>query len=174
VCGGSSVATSRVAESHELPQAVAAARAEDTDDRALVESLVRGREVTATVLRHDGRVCCLPLVSIEPSSQDAFYTYHAKYESEATRFTCPAALPDATRVEAERLSVALYEALELRGVVRLDFIVPDEDPDAGAPVFLEVNTLPGFTTHSLVPMAAESAGMTRLAVLESLLRDAAP
>ena len=88
--------------------------------------------------------------------------------AEDTAFECPARLAPATQAEIERVALALHEALELRGVPRVDFIVR---PD-GVPVFLEVNTLPGFTGHSLVPLAARTAGIPALDVLEACLHDA--
>ena len=63
----------------------------------------------------------------------------------------------------------MYASLELRGVARMDFIVRS---DNGQAVFLELNTLPGFTAHSLVPLAAETDGLSRLDVLEAILEDA--
>jgi D-alanine-D-alanine ligase len=68
----------------------------------------------------------------------------------------------------ERVSTALHAALELRGVTRFDFILRTD----GAPLFLEFNTLPGFTGHSLVPLAARTAGRSPADVLEACLQDA--
>lgn len=167
VGGGSSVATTIVREGDDLPAAVRRAQAEDPQGRALVEEHVAGVELTCAVLRRDGEVRCLPLVAIEPAG-DAFYDYHAKYEDEATRFTCPAPVPDAVRREVERVSRALYEQLDLRGVARLDFLL---DGRRGLPVFLEVNTLPGMTSHSLVPLAAREAGIDGPELMRLLVAD---
>jgi D-alanine-D-alanine ligase len=167
VRGGSSVGVTRVLAAEELDAAVQRAIAEDERGEALVEALVQGVEVTCGVLRLSGRLRCLPLIAIRPAGE-AFYDYNAKYVAEDTGFECPARLPDAACAEIERVSTALFAALELRGVARVDFIVR---PD-GAPVFLELNTLPGFTGHSLVPLAARSAGLSPLDVLDACLRDA--
>jgi D-alanine-D-alanine ligase len=167
VAGGSSVGVSRVLSADELLPAIAKAAAEDPQHRALVESAVDGTEVTCGVLRWRGDVRPLPLVAIEPAN--GFYDYHAKYVADDTRLTCPADVPDAARREMESAATGLYTALEMRGAVRFDFIVRREDQ---APVFLELNTLPGFTSHSLVPRAAAVAGLSRLDVLEALLADA--
>ena len=166
VSGGSSVGVSRVDNEASLSDAVRSAQAEDPDGRCMVEAAVEGPEVTCGVLRRDGRVVTLPLIEITPAS--GFYDYHAKYESEATRLQCPAPVADAVRLEVERVARELYERLELRGVVRLDFLVRRSD---GQPIFLELNTLPGFTSHSLVPLAARSAGWSALEVLEAVLAD---
>ena len=80
------------------------------------------------------------------------YDYHAKYNSKDTQYICPAEVRRETQAEIELVSRTLYGLLQLDGVVRMDFIVREED---GQPVFLELNTLPGFTSHSLVPMAAQ-------------------
>jgi len=167
VRGGSSVGVTRVRAEAELEPAVRKAQAEDDRGQALVEAAIEGTEVTCGVLRLDGRVTCLPLVAIRPAGE-AFYDYHAKYVAEDTRLECPAAVPPASRAEMERVSTALFAALELRGVTRFDFILR---PD-GAPLFLEFNTLPGFTGHSLVPLAARTAGRSPADVLQACLQDA--
>ncbi len=167
VGGGSSVATSIVRSDDALTDAVHAAQAEDPEGRALVEEFVAGRELTCAVLRQQGRVTCLPLVSIEPRG-DAFYDYHAKYETEATRLTCPAIVDASVRAEIERVSESLFVNLELRGVARLDFIL---DETRNVPVFLEINTLPGMTSHSLVPLAAREAGLADIDLLAALVAD---
>ncbi|HEX5009763.1 MAG TPA: D-alanine--D-alanine ligase [Planctomycetota bacterium] len=167
VRGGSSVGVTRVRREEELEPAVRAAAAEDDRGQALVEAAIEGVEVTCGVLRLDGRITCLPLIAIRPAGE-AFYDYHAKYVAKDTRFECPAAVPPAARAEIERVSTALFAALELRGVVRFDFMLR---PD-GAALFLELNTLPGFTGHSLVPLAARTAGRSPADVLEACLQDA--
>jgi D-alanine-D-alanine ligase len=166
VRGGSSVGVSRVREEAELEPAVRKAQAEDDRGQALVEGAIDGTEITCGVLRLDGRLQCLPLVAIRPAGE-AFYDYHAKYVAEDTRLECPAQVPPAARAEIERVSSALFAALELRGVTRFDFILRRD----GAPLFLEFNTLPGFTGHSLVPLAARTAGRSPLDVLEACLQD---
>jgi len=168
VCGGSSVGVSRVRSEEELGPAVLAACAADPGGRAMVEEWQFGTEVTCGVLRRGGKVITLPLVSIRPAG-DAFYDYHAKYVAEDTQFVCPAIVSDAARLTMERVSRGLYEGLELRGVVRVDFIVRSADD---VPIFFELNTLPGFTSHSLVPRAAGVAGISRFDVLAAVLADA--
>jgi D-alanine-D-alanine ligase len=170
VRGGSSVGVTRVDRSEELTAAVEHAAAEDDRGQAMVEAWMAGTEVTCALLRVRGAIRRLPLVAIHPAG-DRLYDYHAKYIAEDTVLECPARLDTATAREIGRVSEALYAALELRGMVRMDFIVRKE---AGMPVFLELNTLPGFTSHSLVPRAAEAAGMNRRDVLEAVLADAEP
>lgn len=166
VRGGSSVGVTRVDEEHALEAAVRAAQAQDERGEALVEAAVEGIEVACAVLRLDGELRSLPPVAIRPSS--GFYDYRAKYLAEDTRFECPAVLPGDARLQAEAVAHALHAGLELRGVARVDFIVRRADD---APVFIELNTLPGFTGHSLVPLAARAAGLDPLAVLEAALHE---
>jgi D-alanine-D-alanine ligase len=126
-----------------------------------------GTEVTCAVLRVRGAIRRLPVIEIHPAG-DRFYDYHAKYVAEDTMLKCPAQLPAATEHEISQVSEALYASLELRGMVRMDYIVRRE---GDTPVFLELNTLPGFTRHSLVPHAAEVAGLSRRDVLDAVLAD---
>ena len=161
---GSSVGVARVESEDALREAIPLAQAEDNGGRCMVESLITGQEVTCTVLRHGEDLLTFPLVSVHPA--DAFYDYHAKYRSDETQYTCPAEVEAETQVEIETVSRTLYDLLQLNGIVRMDFIVREED---GQAVFLELNTLPGFTPHSLVPMAAHAAGWSSLQVLESVL-----
>lgn len=167
VRGGSSVGVTRVQRADELAGAVERAATEDEAGRALLEGFIDGVEVTCGVLRAAGAVRTLPLIAIRPAG-GGLYDYHAKYVAEDTGFECPARIPKAAVAEIERISAALYAALELRGVARMDFIVRRAD---GAATFLELNTLPGFTSHSLVPRAAAVAGYSRLDVLQAVLGD---
>ena len=167
VRGGSSVGVSIVRTEADLEPAVRRACAEDERGSALVEAFVPGTEATCAVLRVGGEVRTLPVVAIRPEA--GFYDYEAKYLSDRTRFECPAALPEEALAEMRRVSLALHAGLELRGVARVDFLVREGD---GAPVFLELNTLPGFTGHSLVPLAARAAGLDPGEILEAALADA--
>lgn len=166
---GSSVGARRVDDESGLADAVSAAQVADPAGRALVEEFIPGTEVTCGVLRMNGSTRALPLVAIAPA--EGFYDYHAKYVSEATRFTCPADVPAAVREQIQALTLRMFEALELRGVARLDFLVRHDD---STPVFLEANTLPGFTDHSLVPLACRTAGLPALTVVEAILADRSP
>ena len=167
VSGGSSVGVAKVERAEDLPAAIERAAAQDDAGRALVEGWVDGVEVTCGVLRVGGAVRTLPLVAIRPAG-GGLYDYYAKYVAEDTGFECPARMPASSVAAIERSSQALYAALALRGVARMDYIVRRAD---GEPVFLELNTLPGFTSHSLVPRAAGVAGISRLEVLRAVLGD---
>ncbi|MEM9056885.1 MAG: D-alanine--D-alanine ligase [Pseudomonadota bacterium] len=144
---GSSVGMRRADSPAELAAGVAAARAHDSC--VLVERWIAGGEYTAAVLGRE----VLPLVHIEAATD--FYDYEAKYVSEDTRYHCPCDLPAATHEAYARQALTAFDALGASGWGRVDFLVDA----AGKAQFLEVNTVPGMTDHSLVPMAARQAGL---------------
>jgi D-alanine-D-alanine ligase len=145
---GSSVGISIVREAGALrPALLLAGR---YDERVLVEEFIPGRELTVTVL--EGRA--FPVVEIIPIG--GFYDYKRKYTSGASRYEAPAAIPDDTTRALQDLSVRAFTELRCRGVTRVDFRL---NP-AGEASCLEINTVPGLTELSLVPMAARAAGMS--------------
>lgn len=107
-------------------------------------AIVGGRELTVGVLDEQ------PLPPIEIKPKEAFYDYHAKYHSDDTKYTVGPELPVALTQEVQRAAQEMFKAIGARHLCRVDFLL---DSDF-RPWFLEVNTLPGFTSHSLFPMAA--------------------
>jgi len=148
VMQGSSVGVSIVSSRHE---AIAAARKvlEEFGD-CMIEKFVPGREVTVGVL------CGQPLPIIEIRAQTGFYDYHAKYQDLRTEFLFDTIADPAIVRNVEAAGVDCFNALGCRHFARADFI---QSPD-GTPYVLEVNTIPGFTTHSLLPKAAAKAGFS--------------
>jgi D-alanine-D-alanine ligase len=144
---GSSIGLTRVDSADRLPAAWTAAA--DCDSAVFAERWITGGEYTAAVL-HD-RV--LPLIRID--AKDGFYDYEAKYFSEDTRYICPCGLPADRETEFADLALKAFNAVGASGWGRVDFMLDDDD----TPLLLEVNTVPGMTSHSLVPMAAAEAGM---------------
>jgi D-alanine-D-alanine ligase len=118
-------------------------------DRALVERCIRGPELTVGVLHMQG----LPVVEIVP--HQAFYNYDAKYFDDATEYRIDPPLAAGVADEARRLAVASHRALGCRDFSRVDLMLAE---DEGLWV-IEVNTIPGFTTHSLLPKSASGAGI---------------
>ncbi len=116
----------------------------------LVERCIVGAELTVSIL--DG--AALPSIRIE--TPRVFYDYRAKYESDRTEYHCPGTTDRFREEQLATLAVRAFEALGCNGWGRVDFMVPDGDE----PQVLEVNTVPGMTSHSLVPMAAAEAGMS--------------
>ena len=144
---GSSIGMSKVFEASELAAAVELASG--FGGTALAERCVVGDEITVTVLQ--GKT--LPSIRIE--TPRVFYDYRAKYESDSTRYICPASDDDALEMRYADLARRAFHELGCRGWGRVDFM---HDRDAG-PLVLEVNTVPGMTSHSLVPMAAKQVGI---------------
>jgi D-alanine-D-alanine ligase len=119
-------------------------------NNVLLEAFVPGRELTVAVL--GDRV--LPIVEIRPKS--GLYDYESKYTAGRSEYFCPADLPEEKAREVQALALVACRALDTAGVARVDFrLAPD-----GTPHCLEVNTIPGMTQTSLVPMAAKAAGMS--------------
>lgn len=145
---GSSVGMSKVNTLSELPAALEEAFRHDDD--ILVEKWLSGPEYTVAILGDE----VLPSIRIQPAG--TFYDYEAKYLSDDTQYFCPSGLSDEKEQELAGLAMAAYRAVGCSGWGRVDFML-DSD---GAFYLLEVNTSPGMTSHSLVPMAARQRGLT--------------
>jgi D-alanine-D-alanine ligase len=136
-----------VTRDSELQEAVALAR--KYGDWIIIEAGISGNEYFAGVL---GRTT-LPLIRIE--TPRAFYDYEAKYESDETRYFCPCGLSTEQEADLRERSLRAFDVLGASGWGRVDFLLDG----AGKPWFLEVNTTPGMTDHSLVPQAAAALGI---------------
>jgi D-alanine-D-alanine ligase len=144
---GSSVGMSKVFEPPELEAAVLDAF--EYGSEVLVERCIVGRELTVAVLQ--GKA--LPSIRIE--TPRVFYDYRAKYASDRTEYFCPGAASDDEEAELSSLAIAAFTELGCRGWGRVDFMCGQGE----GPSVLEVNTVPGMTSHSLVPMAARASGI---------------
>lgn len=144
---GSTIGISRVERAEDVADACTAGFRHD--DVLLAERWIQGEEYTVAVL--NGRV--LPMIRIEPA--DDFYDYVAKYHSNDTQYHCPCGLPAGKERALGEVALQAFEAVGATGWGRVDLMI---DAD-GEPWFLEVNTVPGMTDHSLVPMAAAAAGI---------------
>lgn len=144
---GSTIGLTKVKDLADLPAAVAAARRHDP--YVIVERFVDGPEYTASMLQGE----MLPLLRIEPATE--LYDYEAKYHSEDTRYLVPCGLDPDTEHKLQAMCLVGAQAAGVSGWGRVDFMLDGEDK----PWLLEVNTVPGMTSHSLVPMAAKAAGL---------------
>jgi len=144
---GSSIGMSIVTDQESLARAIADAL--ELDTTVIAEQYIEGLEITASVLQDK----VLPLIHIE--TPRTFYDYEAKYFSDNTRYHCPAALPESSIDVINQLTLDAFRVLDAYGWGRVDFML-DAHQQAW---ILEVNTVPGMTTHSLVPMAAEALGI---------------
>jgi D-alanine-D-alanine ligase len=145
---GSSVGTARAEDPPALLVAYQDAARYDTD--VLVEGWLAGAEYTGGVLLGNA----LPLIRLEPAQ--GFYDYAAKYLRDDTRYICPCGLDLEAELALRRLVLAAFESVACSGWGRVDLMLDA----AGQPKLLEVNTVPGMTDHSLVPMAARAAGLS--------------
>ncbi|WP_088285031.1 D-alanine--D-alanine ligase [Ideonella sp. A 288] len=159
---GSSIGITKVAGYSDMTEAVALATRYDPD--VLCEEFIDGIEVTCPVLGHGANAQALPVVRIV--APEGNYDYQHKYFTDDTAYLCPSGLPEAEEREIQRVVVAAYRALGCRGWGRADLMIRASDRQ---PFLLEMNTSPGMTGHSLVPMSARAAGLSYEALCLQLL-----
>ena len=145
---GSSVGMTKVKAEAELAGAYAAAQA--VDPVVFAESFVSGDEYTVSILQDKA----LPSIRILPATE--FYDYQAKYFREDTQYFCPSGLSAKDEAELQAAALAAFKVTDCAGWGRVDFM---RDRQSGKFYFIEINTTPGMTSHSLVPMAARQAGI---------------
>jgi len=134
------------------------------DRKVLLERYVPGRDLAVSIVEQDGEPLALPVVEALPEGRD-FYDFEARYEIGRTRFVCPAELPDEAAARIQELAVAAYRALGCAGFARVDLMLRGD----GEPFVLEANSVPGLTETSLLPQAADAAGITFDALVERIL-----
>ncbi len=159
---GSTIGISKVLHVDHGELANAYAEAARHDAMVLVEEFVAGEELTASIV--GGKA--LPLIRIEAPQGN--YDYHSKYFSDETKYFCPAGLPDAKEQEIRASALRAFDLIGCEGWGRLDLILRAD----GSFTWLEVNTSPGMTGHSLVPMAARAAGTAFADLCVEILRGA--
>lgn len=150
--GGSSVGMSKVHNAAALPEALE--KAFNEDDQVLVEEFIKGREFSIGVARLHGQLKVLPATEIITSKE--FFDYEAKYTDGATKEVTPADLPEEKNTQIAEIVTEVYLRLNCRGVVRIDFILEEETNNF---YFIEVNTTPGQSSASLIPLQVRAAGM---------------
>jgi D-alanine-D-alanine ligase len=158
---GSSIGVTKV----KMPGALKAAYEEAArhDPLVIAEKGVMGGEYTVGIIGDEA----MPIIKIEPATE--WYDYEAKYNRDDTKYLCPCDLPAAKEAEIRKSALEAFRILGGRGWGRVDFLM-DED---GKHYFLEVNTAPGMTDHSLVPMAARVSGMDYPTLVRRVLELAA-
>lgn len=162
---GSSIGVSKVKERNTLH--LAYAEAAKHDPLVIAEKGVMGGEYTVGIIGPGDDMIALPTIKIEPATE--FYDYEAKYSRADTRYLCPCGLPEAREAEIRKGALEAFRVIGGRGWGRVDFLLDEE----GNHYFLEVNTSPGMTDHSLVPMAARAAGMDYPTLVRRVLELAA-
>lgn len=146
---GSSFGVTKVKKQNELLPAITEAFKES--DQVLMEEFIEGREISCGVMIAGGKEYIFPITELVCQSE--FFDYKAKYQGFSNEIT-PADLPEAIRKEVNRLTLIAYKRLNCRGVVRIDFIVKGETP-----YMIEINTIPGMSSHSIIPQQAATMGM---------------
>ncbi len=150
---GSSLGLTKVKSVDELP--VAYELAAGLDKKVIAETCIVGDELTCPLVGHGNTAEALPVIKIIPPQ--ANYDFHHKYFSNETQYLCPTGLASEVNERVQALALAAYRALGCRTWGRADVML---DQKTGKPYLLEMNTSPGMTSHSLVPMAAKAAGVS--------------
>ena len=163
---GSSIGITKVAGHSDMQGAVELAVQYDAD--VLCEEFIEGEEVTCPVLGSGENARALPVVKIV--APEGAYDYQNKYFTDAVKYRCPSGLPETEEREIQRLVVQAYRTLGCRGWGRADLMIRARDRK---PFLLEMNTSPGMTTHSLVPISAKAAGLSYEALCVQILYGAA-
>lgn len=147
---GSSFGISKVKTSEELPIAIEVAYKEDNE--IIIESFLDGTEVSVGVINYKGAITVLPITEIV--SENDFFDYEAKYQGKSQEIT-PARISDEMTEKVGAIAKRAYEVLKMKGFSRSEFIIVD-----GEAHMLEMNTIPGLTTESLIPQQAKAAGIS--------------
>jgi D-alanine-D-alanine ligase len=150
---GSALGIKMARTAADVPGAIVAAFSYDT--KVLLERHVAGRDLAVSVLEGPGGPEALPVVEAVPR-EEAFYDFEARYEFGRTDFICPAALPEAVAERARELALESYRVLGCYGFARVDLMLEEA---SGELTVLEANVIPGLTETSLLPLAAEAAGI---------------
>jgi D-alanine-D-alanine ligase len=163
---GSSIGLTKVTQAGQMAAAVAQAGQLDAD--ILCEQFISGDEVTCPVLGTGADARALPVIRIV--APEGNYDYQNKYFTDTTQYLVPCGLPDGEEEAIQQLVLAAYRTLNCRGWARADVMI---DAATRKPYLLEINTSPGMTSHSLVPMSARVAGMSYEALCLRVLQSAA-
>lgn len=160
--GGSSVGMSKVKEPDELMSSIDKAFKEDSE--VIAEEFIEGRELTIGVLKYQQEIHTFPITEI--ISKKEFFDYEAKYNPELNEEITPASIPLSLKDQIEKTSAQLYESLNLKGIVRFDFI-----HSLNGLYFLEVNTVPGLSTESLVPQQVRERGWSIADLFDKMIEE---
>lgn len=158
--GGSSIGTSKVTKAEQLIPAISKALSEDQN--CMVEKFISGREITCGVIKYKNQVIAFPLTEI--CSKNDFFDYEAKYTPSLADEITPAPIDKQLTRQIQNVSVDLYKKLLCKGVVRFDYIVNNDGI-----WFLEVNTIPGMTSESIVPKQALTYGWSFTDLISNLI-----
>jgi D-alanine-D-alanine ligase len=162
--GGSSIGMSKVNEPGELASALE--KAFNEDDQVLVEEFIKGREFTIGVFKSEGKIITLPITEV--ISKKDFFDYEAKYVAGMSDEITPAKVDESVSEQVRSAAKRVYELLNCRGIVRIDFIY---DEAKQQPFMLEVNTVPGQSEASIVPQQVRAMGWTLTQFYSALIEE---
>ena len=163
--GGSSIGMSKVNHAEDL--AAALAKAFKEDDQVLVEEFISGREFTVGVFRTGREIIVLPITEVKTSKD--FFDFEAKYSPGFTEETTPAVIDEPMADKIRNTAKKIYQVFNCNGVVRIDMIYSEQK---GEPYMLEINTVPGQTSASVVPQQVRAMGWTLKQFYSALIEDA--
>jgi len=160
--GGSSFGITKVKKKEDLQKAIEEAFKESNE--VIIEEFIKGDEIQCGIFKTKENEFKLPLVEIIPKNE--FFDYQAKYDPNFSEEIIPARISDELTEKCQNITSELYDALNCKGIVRMDYILKDNEF-----WFLEANTIPGMTEESLVPQMIRKAGMTIKEVMTLLIDD---
>ena len=160
--GGSSFGVTKVKEKEALQAAVDKAFAEGRE--VVLESFIKGTEVTCGCYKVKGKEVVFPLTEVVTSNE--FFDYDAKYNGQVEEIT-PARLPEEITLKIQRVTSRIYDILGAKGLIRVDYIIPED----GEPMLLEINTTPGMTSTSFIPQQVRAAGLNITDVMTDIIED---
>jgi len=158
-CGGSSIGTSRVNTSDEIHLALDKAFSEDS--QVIIEQFIQGTEVTCGVIKLMGKATALPITEIV--SKNTFFDFEAKYNGASEEIT-PARIEPTIYDRIQRISEDIYQKMHCRGMIRIDYLIPEEGP-----YVVEINTVPGFTEASIIPQQAAVIGISKTELISAVI-----
>jgi D-alanine-D-alanine ligase len=162
---GSTIGITKVSQVSDLETAYE--NAGKFDEEVLLEEFIQGRELTIAVLGRGASARALPVIEIV--APEGNYDYQNKYFTDDTKYLCPAPIDPVLTAEIQEMCVQAYRAVNCEGWARIDVIVREHDQK---PFLIEINTSPGMTGHSLVPMAAKAVGMSYEQICLEVLKTA--
>ncbi len=158
---GSSYGVSKVKDAGDLLMAIS--NAFEFDHEILIEENLDGKEMTCGVFREAGKVVALPITQIIPNGE--FFDYNAKYKGDSQEIT-PARISEENRDRIQQMTCEVYEKLDMRGVIRVDFMLVDD-----VPYIIELNTVPGMSENSLVPQQVRASGRSMRSFYTSIYNE---
>lgn len=160
--GGSSFGVTKVKTLEQIQPAIQ--RAFEEGDEVVIESYLKGTEITCGVYKTLNKAVAFPITEVVTHNE--FFDYDAKYKGEVEEIT-PARIPDSLRDRVQELTLRIYDIMNCRGIIRIDYIITD----GGKINLLEINTTPGMTATSFIPQQVRAAGLSITDVLTEIIED---